>query len=185
MNFSPFGGHFSTAIPAIHQFAAKFTHDTTGNTLCPQDNNRYTANGIPSFTQHHPPTQQQVLGNPKYQGNYANQVIYTQQSNVRNVDKRQGYEQQHELAQELCVAMLQHSQQEKQSSEKVGGMYRTTYTVNSNFTFPCVMEVPQGSHLGPLLFSLFINSTASTASIIQSLKASGKDIKTLQMLFLN
>lgn len=77
MNFSPFGGHFSTAIPAIHQFAAKFTHDnpTAGNTLCSsQDNsNRYTANGIPSFTQHHPP-QQQMLNPTKYQGSYMNQA---------------------------------------------------------------------------------------------------------------
>lgn len=37
-------------------------------------------------------------------------------------EKRQGYEQQHELAQELCAVMLQQSQgqqQEKHSSEKV------------------------------------------------------------------
>lgn len=85
MNFSPFGGHFSTAIPAIHQFAAKFTHENTaGNTLCPtQDNsNRYTANGIPSFTQHHPP-QQQMLSNSKYQGSYMNQTVsYSHQVNL-------------------------------------------------------------------------------------------------------
>ncbi|KAL1116022.1 hypothetical protein AAG570_005517 [Ranatra chinensis] len=30
MNFSPFGNHFPSAIPSIHQFAAKFTHE--GNT---------------------------------------------------------------------------------------------------------------------------------------------------------
>lgn len=40
-------------------------------------------------------------------------------------EKRQGYEQQHELAQELCAVMLQQSQgqqQEKQNSEKVFSM---------------------------------------------------------------
>lgn len=87
MNFSPFGGHFSTAIPAIHQFAAKFSHshdNPTGNTLCSthnmqDNNNRYTANGIPSFTQHHPP-QQQMLNVSKYQGGYINQsVAYSHQ----------------------------------------------------------------------------------------------------------
>lgn len=44
------------------------------------------------------------------------------QINVRQ-DKRQGYEQQHELAQELCAVMLQQSQgqqqQDKQNPEKV------------------------------------------------------------------
>lgn len=122
MNFSPFGGHFSTTIPAIHQFAAKFTHDNSTNTLCTQDNSRYTANGVPSFTQHHPPNQQQMLNNSKYQGNYMNQGVYTHQNNIRQ-DKRQGYEQQHELAQELCAVMLQHTQSqqlpEKQNADKV------------------------------------------------------------------
>lgn len=113
MNFSPFGGHFSTSIPTIHQFAAKFSHDSTTSSICPQDSgtNRYTANGVPSFTQHHPPPQQHHLINTsKYQsGNYMNQnPIYTNQANVRQ-DKRQGYDQQ-ELAQELYVAMLQQSQ---------------------------------------------------------------------------
>lgn len=87
MNFSPFGGHFSTAIPAIHQFAAKFNQDNpAGNTLCStQDNsNRYTANGIPSFTQHHPP-QQQMLNASKYQGGYMNQTVaYGPQVNDSN-----------------------------------------------------------------------------------------------------
>ncbi|KAF6199526.1 hypothetical protein GE061_007552 [Apolygus lucorum] len=32
MNFSPFGNHFATAIPTIHQFAAKFTHEGTTTT---------------------------------------------------------------------------------------------------------------------------------------------------------
>ncbi|KAF2887389.1 hypothetical protein ILUMI_18784 [Ignelater luminosus] len=115
MNFSPFGGHFPTSIPTIHQFAAKFSHDTTPGNLCPtQDTgtNRYTANGVPSFTQHHPPPQQQhLLNTSKYQGGtYMNQnTVYSHQTNVRQ-DKRQGYDQQ-ELAQELYAAMLQQSQQ--------------------------------------------------------------------------
>ncbi|KAB0793729.1 hypothetical protein PPYR_13349 [Photinus pyralis] len=130
MNFSPFGGHFPTSIPTIHQFAAKFTHDSTPSALCPtQDTgtNRYTANGVPSFTQHHPPSQQQhLINSTKYQGGgYLHQNSgYGHQVNVRQ-DKRQGYDQQ-ELAQELYAVMLQQSQQtitnqhqNKQSSEKI------------------------------------------------------------------
>ncbi|KAF5302080.1 hypothetical protein FQR65_LT08630 [Abscondita terminalis] len=115
MNFSPFGGHFPTSIPTIHQFAAKFSHDSTPGPLCPaQDTgtNRYTANGVPSFTQHHPPTQQQhLINSSKYQsGSYIHQNTgYGHQVNIRQ-DKRQGYDQQ-ELAQELYAAMLQQSQQ--------------------------------------------------------------------------
>lgn len=120
MNFSPFGSHFSTTIPAIHQFAAKFSHDAPPNTICggPENSSRYTANGVPSFTQHHPPTQQQVLNSTKYQANYMNQGVYVHQANVRQDNKRQGYEQQHELAQELCAAMLHHTQDNK-ANEKV------------------------------------------------------------------
>lgn len=113
MNFSPFGGHFPASIPTIHQFAAKFSHESAPGALCPQETstNRYTANGVPTFTQHHPPPQQQHLINPKYQAaSYMNQSSnYSHQSNIRQ-DKRQGYDQQ-ELAQELYAAMLQQSQQ--------------------------------------------------------------------------
>lgn len=106
MNFSPFGGHFSTTIPTIHQFAAKFTHDTSANNaLCNQEtnSNRYTANGVPSFTQHHPatPSQQHMVNNKYQAANYLNQAVYSHQ-NVRQQDKR--YDHQ-ELAQELCAAM--------------------------------------------------------------------------------
>ncbi|KAJ8922943.1 hypothetical protein NQ315_001489 [Exocentrus adspersus] len=116
MNFPPFGGHFSTAIPTIHQFAAKFSQETAAGgagagPLCQSQDtsNRYTANGVPSFTQHHPATQQQMLN--KYQGGYASNQphAYAQQQ-----EKRHGYEPQ-ELAQELCAAMLQ---QEKQNNDK-------------------------------------------------------------------
>lgn len=121
MNFPPFGGHFSTAIPTIHQFAAKFSQETATGTLCQtQDNsNRYTANGVPSFTQHHPATHQQMLNsiNTKYQGSYSNQTVYSQQGNVRQ-EKRQSYEPQ-ELAQELCAVMLQQSQQQQQQEKPV------------------------------------------------------------------
>ncbi|XP_074036057.1 uncharacterized protein isoform X2 [Leptinotarsa decemlineata] len=115
MNFPSFGGHFSTTIPTIHQFAAKFSQENSNNPCPAQENsNRYTANGVPSFTQHHHATQQQMLNtinSGKYQGNYLNQAIYTQQNNVRP-EKRQIFEPQ-EFAQELCAAMLQQSQQEK------------------------------------------------------------------------
>nr|CAH7755906.1 unnamed protein product [Callosobruchus chinensis] len=133
MNFSAaFGGHhFSTPIPSIHQFAAKFSQESTSaaaaatTTILPssgaqENTNRYTANGVPSFTQHHhASTQPQMLatinGSGKYQGNYINQV-YGQHA-VRQ-EKRQ-YEPQ-ELAQELCAAMLQQSQQiEKQTENKI------------------------------------------------------------------
>lgn len=126
MNFSPFGGHFPTTIPSIHQFAAKFSQENT-TSLCPtQENNsnRYTANGVPSFTQHHPATQQMV-NSTKYQANnYTNQGLYGHQGNLRQENKRHNYEQQ-ELAHELCAVMLQQSnQQEKQqNSDKVGMFY--------------------------------------------------------------
>ncbi|BET01828.1 ZnF_C2H2 [Nesidiocoris tenuis] len=32
MNFTPFGNHFTTTIPTIHQFTTKFTHDGTAST---------------------------------------------------------------------------------------------------------------------------------------------------------
>lgn len=139
MNFSPFGGHFSTTIPTIHHFAAKFTHDNAGNALCPpQDTNssRYTANGIPSFTQHHPPNQQHMTAN-KYQGNsYMNQATsYGHQNNIRQ-EKRQIYDQQ-DLAQELCNVMLQQThqqQQEKQNNEKV---FQKLFFIQINSKFAC------------------------------------------------
>ncbi|EFA05315.1 zinc finger protein SNAI1 [Tribolium castaneum] len=118
MNFTPFGGHFPTTIPTIHQFAAKFSQENNSTALCPtQENNsnRYTANGVPSFTQHHPPTQQQMINTTKYQPNYMNQTIY-HQNNVRQ-EKRQGYEHQ-ELAQELCAAMLNNPQADKPDKNK-------------------------------------------------------------------
>lgn len=120
MNFSPFGGHFPASIPTIHQFAAKFGHDNSGNVLCPSqesNSNRYTANGVPSFTQHHPPTQQHMINPAKYQaGNYINQGnVYVHQANIRQ-EKRQVFDQQ-ELAQELCAAMLQQQQQQQQAQQ--------------------------------------------------------------------
>lgn len=122
MNFSPFGGHFSTTIPTIHQFAAKFSQENATSTLCStqENSNRYTANGVPSFTQHHHATQQQMLStlnNSKYQSNYIGQALYGQQTNVRQ-EKRHTYEAQ-ELAQELCAAMIQQTQQQDKIIEKV------------------------------------------------------------------
>ncbi|CAH1112664.1 unnamed protein product [Psylliodes chrysocephalus] len=119
MNFPSFGGHFATALPTIHQFAAKFSQGNTSTSLCPpQDTNqRYSANGIPSFTQHHHANPQQMLStvNTKElrqcQNNYINQTLYTQNNNGQ--EKRQHFEPQ-ELAQELCAAMLQQSQQQQE-----------------------------------------------------------------------
>lgn len=126
MNFSPFGGHFPASIPTIHQFAAKFSHDGAGNAVCPtpqdSNNSRYTANGVPSFTQHHPP-QQHMLTSSKYQAaTYMSPALYSQQNSVRQ-DKRQLYDHQ-ELTPELCAVMLQqshgqqHQQQQMQQNEK-------------------------------------------------------------------
>lgn len=133
MNFSPFGGHFPASIPTIHQFAAKFGHDGTGGGLCPtQDSGtaRYPTNSVPSFTQHHPPPQQHIMPPSKYQSaaGYVNQgSTYPHQANVPRLDKRQGYDQQQELAQEICAAMLhsgqeqknQQQQQQQQNNDKV------------------------------------------------------------------
>ncbi|KAH1015793.1 zinc finger protein 33B [Dendroctonus ponderosae] len=98
MNFSPFGSHFSTSIPNIHQFAAKLSQDICSPnsfSSSPEEislTNRYTANGVPSFTQHHhASTQQQLLAaSTKNNGNYLNQTVYHQ--NV--TPKRQNFEQQ-------------------------------------------------------------------------------------------
>lgn len=127
MNFSPFGGHFPTSIPGIHQFAAKFGHDTSGRSLfATQDgtSSRYPTNSISTFSQQHTISQQQqVVPTNKYQGNgsYINENgIYTHQNNPSRIDKIQNYDAQHELAQELCAAMLQGGQEQKQNNEKVG-----------------------------------------------------------------
>jgi hypothetical protein len=56
MNFSPFTGHFPATIPTIHQFAAKFSHDGTVQGVQGvqgQDTNRYHANNVSHFNQHH------------------------------------------------------------------------------------------------------------------------------------
>lgn len=125
MNFSPFGGHFPASIPTIHQFAAKFGHDGTASGLCPsQDGStaRYPTNTVPTFTQHHPPHQQHIMPPSKYQAGYVNQnSAYPHQSSVARLDKRQNYDQQQELAQELCAAMLhgghEHKNQQQQQSQ--------------------------------------------------------------------
>ncbi|XP_050308434.1 zinc finger protein 37-like [Anthonomus grandis grandis] len=100
MNFSPFGSHhFSTPIPNIHQFAAKLTQDVSSTSSAFTHTlddisltNRYTANGIPSFTQHHHATaQQQLLAVSKSNTNYLNsQNLYAQTS----TSKRQTLDQQ-------------------------------------------------------------------------------------------
>ncbi|CAG9862300.1 unnamed protein product [Phyllotreta striolata] len=123
MNFPSFGGHFATALPTIHQFAAKFSQGNSSASLCPSQETttqRYTANGIPSFTQHHHANPQQMLStvNTKElrqcQNNYLlNQTIYPHNnSNNNGQEKRQHFEPQ-EFAQELCTAMLQQNQQQQ------------------------------------------------------------------------
>lgn len=125
MNFSPFGGHFPASIPSIHQFAAKFGHDASGNGLCStQDStaSRYPSNSVPTFTQHHTSHQQHIMPTAKYQAaaGYVNQSgVYSHQTNLGRIDKRQNYDQQHELAQELCSAMLQGQEQKNHNNEKV------------------------------------------------------------------
>uniref|UniRef100_A0A6P7FZM1 Gastrula zinc finger protein XlCGF48.2-like n=1 Tax=Diabrotica virgifera virgifera TaxID=50390 RepID=A0A6P7FZM1_DIAVI len=121
MNFPSFGGHFATALPTIHQFAAKFSQGNATTPLCPppETNQRYTANGIPSFTQHHHANPQQMLStvnSSKFQTNYINQTIYTQSSS-NGQDKRQHFEPQ-ELAQELCAVMLQQGQQHQEKQKE-------------------------------------------------------------------
>jgi hypothetical protein len=165
MNFTPFGGHFPTAIPSIHQFAAKFSQENNSTSLCPtQENNsnRYTANGVPSFTQHHPPTQQQMINTTKYQTNYMNQSIYGHQSSVRQ-EKRQGYEHQ-ELAQELCAAMLQQNQnqqQDKQTNDKVS---RDCCTARVSRGFPDKTRISRERETQPAEPA----ATSTTASPVES-----------------
>ncbi|XP_066145632.1 uncharacterized protein [Euwallacea fornicatus] len=97
MNFSPFGSHLSTSIPNIHQFAVKLSQDFPSTSLNSLDDitltNRYTANGVPSFTQHHHATAQQQLlaASNKSNGNYLNsQSLYSQNAS----SKRQNFDQQ-------------------------------------------------------------------------------------------
>ncbi|XP_057658168.1 zinc finger protein 41-like [Diorhabda carinulata] len=123
MNFPSFGGHFATALPTIHQFAAKLTQGNVSTSLCPpsETNQRYTANGIPTFTQHHHANPQQLLGTvnaSKFQNNYLNQTIYSQSSSINGQEKRQIFEPQ-ELAQELCAVMLQQSQHQEKQKDKI------------------------------------------------------------------
>lgn len=116
MNFPSFGSHFSTGIPNLHQFAAKFSQDniSSNNIASTQESNnvRYTSNGIP-FSQHvH--LQQPILTN-KYQTSYLNQDTSNYGQLVTKNDKREHFDQ--ELTQEICAAVLQH--EEKNSLQKV------------------------------------------------------------------
>ncbi|EEB16627.1 conserved hypothetical protein [Pediculus humanus corporis] len=95
MNFSPFGSHFPTTIPTIHQFAAKFTHDSTNGVLGSgaqnlNDAQRYHSSPGPAHfgNQHHPP-----LGMPVNMGKYAgrNESINTQSSQMSNLNATNKY----------------------------------------------------------------------------------------------
>lgn len=110
MNFPSFGGHFPTALPTIHQFAAKFSQESVNNSICStqENSNRYAE--VPTFTQHHHAAHHTLASGAKFQNSYINQSLYGQQITLRQ-EKRQTYEPQ-EVAQELCAAVLQ--QQEKQ-----------------------------------------------------------------------
>lgn len=108
MNFPTFGGHFSTTLPTIHQFAAKFTQDNVTNSLCPTQENSSRYTDVPTFTQHHHATHR-TLASSKFPNNYINQALYSQQIALRP-DKRQSFEPQ-EIAQEICAVAIQ--QQEK------------------------------------------------------------------------
>ncbi|KAK9716755.1 Zinc finger, C2H2 type [Popillia japonica] len=186
MNFSPFGGHFPAAIPTIHQFAAKFNHENAANPICqpPETNsNRYTANGIPSFTQHHPP-QQHMLNSSKYQSTaaYMNQSVYSQPNNVRH--EKRHYEHQ-ELTSELCAAMLQQSQQQshqqhekRQNSEKAKDSHqeerRNHQQQNSQPQQGQVQSTPQSSSHSSQ--NQVISTTSSMPATWQSLATPGSTV---------
>lgn len=164
MNFSPFGGHFTATIPTIHQFAAKFTHD---NTVCPPDpqesnSNRYTANGVPSFTHHHPPQQPMINPPTKFQPtNYINQSHVYQTGAVRH-EKR--YDQQ-ELAQELCAAMLHQGKNDKKQESQEDRRQQETQQQQVQ------SSQHQQSHNNQL-----INTSASMSSTWQSLATPGSTV---------
>ncbi|CAH1135988.1 unnamed protein product [Ceutorhynchus assimilis] len=99
MNFSPFGS------PLIHQFAAKLTQDVSPSNSFPNSpaedtftlTNRYTANGIPSFTQHHHATtaqhQQLFAASSKSNGgNYLGSPIYSPMSKRQNFEQPQNFD---------------------------------------------------------------------------------------------
>lgn len=89
MNFSPFGSHFPTTIPTIHQFAAKFSHDSTNGALGSGSQNlndaqRYHSSPGPAHfgNQHHPP-----IGMPVNMGKYTrNDGINTQNTQMSNLN---------------------------------------------------------------------------------------------------
>ncbi|XP_060522666.1 zinc finger protein 169-like [Cylas formicarius] len=106
MNFPPFGGHFSTSVPTIHQFAAKFAqnHEPAPLGIVQECSNRYTANGVPSFTQHHHATQQSPIPT-KCNGNYLNsRAMYGSKTP--------------EVTQELCNVLLQNQHDKVDIGEK-------------------------------------------------------------------
>lgn len=109
MNFPTFGGHFSTTLPTIHQFAAKFSQENVTNTICPTQENSSRYTDVPTFTQHHHATHRSLAGGKFQNTAYINQALYGQQITLRQ-EKRQSYEPQ-EIAQEICAAAIQ--QQEK------------------------------------------------------------------------
>lgn len=89
MNFSPFGSHFPTTIPTIHQFAAKFSHDSTNGALGSGSQNlndaqRYHSSPGPAHfgNQHHPP-----IGMPVNMGKYTrNDSMNTQNTQMSNLN---------------------------------------------------------------------------------------------------
>ncbi|XP_022906660.1 zinc finger protein 684-like [Onthophagus taurus] len=97
MNFTPFGGHFSATIPSIHQFTAKFGHENGQNPVCQPttetNSSRYTANGVPSFTQHHPP-QQNLINTGKYPPSTYNYSHQNQQEKSKSNVQEQQQQQQ-------------------------------------------------------------------------------------------
>lgn len=119
MNFPTFGSHFSTGIPNLHQFAAKFSQDngTSNNISANQETNnvRYASSGVSSFSQHHVQLQQPILNN-KYQTNYINQDNVNYGQTLTKTDKRESYDHG-ELTQDICAAVLHH--EEKHSGQKV------------------------------------------------------------------
>ncbi|XP_044759190.1 zinc finger and SCAN domain-containing protein 21-like [Coccinella septempunctata] len=118
MNFPSFGGHFSSGIPNLHQFAAKFSQDniSSNNVASNEESNnaRYASNGLSSFSHNHVQLQQPLLTN-KYQNNYINQESGNYGPTVPKNDKRGSFDQ--DLTQEICGAVLHH--EEKTSVQKI------------------------------------------------------------------
>ncbi|XP_014248470.1 replication initiator 1-like isoform X2 [Cimex lectularius] len=107
MNFSPFGNHFATAIPSIHQFAAKFTHDgtttttTTGNQQSmPVKYQRDSSTQISGNILPSTPNQSKYQSEPQHFPNL--QLNYNGHLRQEEPPKRTGNYEENNMQQEIC-----------------------------------------------------------------------------------